>query len=237
VGEIHGRLHLLERPLWAICEDHEANPPSLEPAALIVFDDDIDRGRQSAGVIDRPVCDEWTPFRPRVLRGDNGTALLSFRNGQRLALPLFPSGGGEPAAEGIAAPSLPARARLAGNSRRSARGSSLRSCGAQTGRASAGPDRTRHAAHWRARLKGALPVPLHNCARSYPVDAAEAKHALIALDTGAFVTDRLSAVRLEGEEASFLNTRGVGVGKSGSKVSSGRLTATLKGWFRNGHED
>lgn len=39
-----------------------------------------------------------------------------------------------------------------------------------------------------------------------PVDAPEAKNGRIALDTGAYVTGRLSAVRLEREDASFLTT-------------------------------
>ena len=39
-----------------------------------------------------------------------------------------------------------------------------------------------------------------------PVDRPEVKRGRIGIDTGAYVTGRLSAVRLEGESASFFTT-------------------------------
>ena len=228
VGDIHGRLDLLDRLLKALRDDNAAAAPCDHPPALVFLGDYIDRGLQSAAVIDRLLNEDWAPFQPRFLKGNHEAALLRFLESPDTGPGWMAFGGAETLhAYGLAAPALPAD-RTTWEAAAAALSAALppehlrffkalEPCvrygdyvfvhaGLRPGRALDSQTEldmltirdpflnTRHA------------FPFTVVHGHTPVDAAEAKHGRIALDTGAYVTGRLSAVRLEREETSFLTT-------------------------------
>lgn len=75
IGDIHGRLDLLQRAADAIARDIERLPP-VEPVTIFIGDY-IDRGPASRGVLDRLVASAFpTPIIP--LLGNHETMLLDF---------------------------------------------------------------------------------------------------------------------------------------------------------------
>lgn len=92
VGDIHGRLDLLERALAMIDADDATRPAT--QTRLVLLGDLIDRGPNSRGVIDRTIA--LTIERPdvTVLMGNHEEILLEARGGDRQALGLFNRVGG-----------------------------------------------------------------------------------------------------------------------------------------------
>ena len=74
VGDIHGRLDLLDRLLRIISEHAQSAP---ERRTLIFVGDYIDRGADSRGVIDRLLAPP-PGFQARHLRGNHDQAMLDF---------------------------------------------------------------------------------------------------------------------------------------------------------------
>jgi serine/threonine protein phosphatase 1 len=75
VGDIHGRLDLLEKLAKAIDADLQSDPP--QEAMTVFLGDYIDRGENSAGVIDRLAEGAFpTPF--VALRGNHEATMLDF---------------------------------------------------------------------------------------------------------------------------------------------------------------
>jgi len=78
VGDIHGRLDILDPLLEQIRADVAADPPQDKPV-LVFVGDYVDRGAFSKGVIDRVIAlkadDE---FEVRALKGNHEEAILSF---------------------------------------------------------------------------------------------------------------------------------------------------------------
>ncbi len=74
VGDIHGRLDLLDDLLGQIDEDITARP--VASAAIVFLGDLIDRGPQSAGVIDRLCTLSLFPAKTLCLLGNHEEALL-----------------------------------------------------------------------------------------------------------------------------------------------------------------
>lgn len=67
IGDIHGRLDLLERAIAAIARDVEANGPA---ALTVTLGDYVDRGPDSRGVLDRLIANPFpTPYVP--LKGNH----------------------------------------------------------------------------------------------------------------------------------------------------------------------
>jgi serine/threonine protein phosphatase 1 len=80
IGDIHGRLDLFEALLERLAADHAARPAA--PARLVLLGDYIDRGPQSAQLLDRlangpPAWTSWT-----LLRGNHEQALLDLWDGR-----------------------------------------------------------------------------------------------------------------------------------------------------------
>ncbi len=79
VGDIHGRADLLEKLLQIIRKDALVEPVNHRPI-LIFLGDYIDRGFQSKGVIDLLLGDLVSPFETYFLKGNHEAAMLQFLN-------------------------------------------------------------------------------------------------------------------------------------------------------------
>lgn len=103
VGDIHGRLDLLDELLDLIARDDAGRPPA--QVDLIFLGDLIDRGPHSAGVIDRLMALRLDGFSPRFILGNHEEMLLNaleategevmrffLRNGGRETLLSYPIG-------------------------------------------------------------------------------------------------------------------------------------------------
>jgi serine/threonine protein phosphatase 1 len=76
IGDIHGRLDLLDALLASIRDDQKAR--SEAPVILIFLGDYIDRGPDSKGVVDRLLEGFPAPFSGVFLKGNHEHLLLSF---------------------------------------------------------------------------------------------------------------------------------------------------------------
>jgi serine/threonine protein phosphatase 1 len=81
VGDIHGRLDLLDRLLAAIEQDLEQRPP--RKALLVFLGDLIDRGPDSRGVVERLRTYCHDKLRPYFLAGNHEEVLLRLLSGER----------------------------------------------------------------------------------------------------------------------------------------------------------
>lgn len=78
VGDLHGRLDLLERLIQVIVADVRSLAPRQQPM-LVFLGDYVDRGPESAGVINRILRLKSKPaFEVRTLKGNHEEALLQF---------------------------------------------------------------------------------------------------------------------------------------------------------------
>ncbi len=91
IGDIHGRLDLLESMLDLIRSDQEGRSPS--PAALIFLGDYIDRGPDSKGVVERLLQEFPAPYAPVFLKGNHEDLLLSFIRDPNPSLNWLRNGG------------------------------------------------------------------------------------------------------------------------------------------------
>lgn len=80
VGDIHGRLDLLDTLLERIRVDAAHHPLDAE-RELIMLGDYIDRGPDSKGVVDRLIDGPLPGFRQVCLKGNHEDALLAFLDG------------------------------------------------------------------------------------------------------------------------------------------------------------
>jgi serine/threonine protein phosphatase 1 len=76
IGDIHGRLDLLDSLLALIRDDREGRSPA--PAVLIFLGDYVDRGPDSKGVVDRLLEGFPAPYSAVFLKGNHEDLLLSF---------------------------------------------------------------------------------------------------------------------------------------------------------------
>lgn len=78
VGDVHGRLDVLEQMIQVIVGDVRAQQPRQQPL-LIFLGDYVDRGPESAGVVERILRLKKKPaFEVRTLKGNHEEALLQF---------------------------------------------------------------------------------------------------------------------------------------------------------------
>ncbi len=78
IGDIHGRLDLLESLLSLIERDQKGRAGL--PVVLIFLGDYVDRGPDSKGVVDRLIRGFAPPYMPVFLKGNHEDLLLSFLN-------------------------------------------------------------------------------------------------------------------------------------------------------------
>jgi serine/threonine protein phosphatase 1 len=94
VGDIHGRLDLLDDLLSRIDADDAARP--MAETSLIFLGDLVDRGPCSAQVVERLLALSRSARRVRFLMGNHEEVFLRALSGDRHALPFFLRIGGKP---------------------------------------------------------------------------------------------------------------------------------------------
>lgn len=82
VGDIHGRLDLLNDLLSRIADDLRTRPVVAGAATIVFLGDLIDRGPDSAGVIERISTLHDVPARPLLLLGNHEEILLRVLDGE-----------------------------------------------------------------------------------------------------------------------------------------------------------
>jgi serine/threonine protein phosphatase 1 len=82
VGDIHGRLDLLNNLLSRIADDLRARPVAAGAATIVFLGDLIDRGPDSAGVIERISTLRDVPARALLLLGNHEEILLRVLDGE-----------------------------------------------------------------------------------------------------------------------------------------------------------
>jgi serine/threonine protein phosphatase 1 len=92
IGDVHGRLDLLEDLLARILDDAGCHPAD-SARFLIYLGDYIDRGAESRGVVDAVMADPPPGFTVVRLMGNHEAAMLSFLNGESDGLDWLSFGG------------------------------------------------------------------------------------------------------------------------------------------------
>lgn len=93
VGDIHGQLSLLEAIHGLILEDAARIPVSRN--VVVYLGDYVDRGPDSAGVIERLLADPLRDFESIYLKGNHEDLLLRFLTDISVASVWFPNGGSD----------------------------------------------------------------------------------------------------------------------------------------------
>jgi serine/threonine protein phosphatase 1 len=228
VGDIHGRLDLLEDLLRRIGEDAARHPADRE-RSLIFLGDYIDRGPASRGVVDRLVKDPLPGFVTVRLMGNHEEAMLAFLDGQSDGLDWLSFGGLETLLSyEVPLKALPNSLQAATELRRALAArvptshvEMLRRCalshaegdyvfvhagvrpGLPLDKQSAGDLLWIRDDFLRVRV----PLPSHVVVHGHTiVDLPQDREHRINLDTGAFVSGRLTGLVLRGSERRFLTT-------------------------------
>jgi serine/threonine protein phosphatase 1 len=92
IGDVHGRLDLLE-DLLARIRDDAARHSEDGARTLIFLGDYVDRGPESRGVVDAVMADPLPGFTPVRLLGNHEEAMLSFLDGESDGLDWLSFGG------------------------------------------------------------------------------------------------------------------------------------------------
>src|SRR5262245_46401867 len=92
IGDVHGRLDLLEDLLSRISEDARRHPAD-QTRQLVFLGDYIDRGSESRGVIERLLDDPMPGFSKVYLMGNHEEAMLAFLDGQSDGMDWLSFGG------------------------------------------------------------------------------------------------------------------------------------------------
>lgn len=225
VGDIHGRADLLEALLRQIdddCRDHAGQ------VRLIFVGDYVDRGLQARAVIDRLIALERERYALTFLRGNHEAALLDFLSRPETGPYWFAIGGAETLySYGLTAPATGAsldELKTASAAFKAALPDAhhewlLRlELMARSGdylfvHAGVRPGRPLEQQDERDLLEIREPFLKHRGALPYvvvhghtPADRVVEDERRIGLDTGAYATGRLSAVRLEGALRHVLST-------------------------------
>ena len=92
IGDIHGRLDLLDDLLARIAEDAVRHPADLT-RQLVFLGDYVDRGSESRGVVERLLGDPMPGFSKIYLMGNHEEAMLAFLEGASDGLDWLSFGG------------------------------------------------------------------------------------------------------------------------------------------------
>lgn len=228
VGDVHGNLDLLEEMLHSI-EANAAATGARDPVVLFLGDY-VDRGPDSRGVLDR--LRAWSPpFERRFLMGNHEQALLAFLRDPKAGAAWLDHGGLATLASFEVRPPVRGEIndveRVAGDLSAALGGERLAFLRALESHAVYGgycfvhagvddakelKEQTEREFYWaRARFLRSSRRWTHIVVHGHtPVEAPYRDHRRIAVDTGAYATGRLSAVRLEGENVAFLEVRRAG---------------------------
>jgi serine/threonine protein phosphatase 1 len=228
IGDIHGRLDLLEQTLALIAEDAHRHPKDVS-RSLVFVGDYIDRGPDSRGVIERLLDDPLPGFTTVRLRGNHEDSLLRFIDRQGDGRAWLTYGGLETLMSyGVAVRDLPADPAAADELRQAtwaalpaAHEAFLRRCslhhveddyvfvhaGLRPGRAL--DDQSPQDLLWICDdfLRSPTPLPGMVVVHGHTIcDIAQDKGHRINIDTGAFSSGRLTTLVLRGAARLFLNT-------------------------------
>jgi serine/threonine protein phosphatase 1 len=228
IGDIHGRMDLLQSLLERIHADHAARPPADDGAVLVFMGDYVDRGPRSRDVVGLLAQGDHRPFTTRFLKGNHEAALLRFLERPETGPSWTAYGGAETLfSYGVAPPPTPSSAKAweaASEKLRAALppahlaflqglelafsygGYAFVHAGFRPGR-DLGEQAEADMLSIREPFLSAGDVFGYTVVHGHtPVNEPQTPPGRIAVDTGAYVTGRLSAVRLEGEDVSFLTT-------------------------------
>jgi serine/threonine protein phosphatase 1 len=228
IGDIHGRLDLLTDLLAQVAVDAERHPAD-QRRELVFLGDYIDRGTESRGVIDALLDLAWPDFTRTFLMGNHEEAMLEFLDGQTDGVGWLTYGGLETLISyGVAIRKLPTDAESAAEMRDALQAAVppshvdfLRRCvlshvagdyvfvhaGVRPGRSL--EQQNRRDLLWIReeflRASGGLPgkVVVHG---HTICDTPQDLGHRIDIDTGAFVSGRLTCLVLRGEGRRFLAT-------------------------------
>lgn len=228
IGDIHGRLDLLNELLVHVATDVERHPADRE-RELVFLGDYIDRGPESPQVIEALLKLDWPGFTPVFLLGNHEDAMLEFLDGESDGVAWLTYGGLETLVSyGVAIRRLPANEDATTELRQALSAAVpqrhvdfLRRCvlshvvddyvfvhaGIRPGRSLEHQDR--HDLLWireeflraRSALPGYVVVHGHTICDE-PQDLGHR----IDIDTGAFVSGRLTCLVLRGATRRFLMT-------------------------------
>jgi serine/threonine protein phosphatase 1 len=228
IGDIHGRLDLLEQTLALVDEDARRHPK--DASRLLIFVGDyIDRGPDSRGVIERLLDDPLPGFTTARLMGNHEDALLGFLDGHSDGVGWLTYGGLETLMSyGVPVRALPADPAAADELRQATRAALpasheafLRRCllqhieddyvfvhaGVRPGRAL---DRQSPQDLLWIRddfLRSPAPLPGRVIVHGHTIcDNPQDLGHRINIDTGAFVSGRLTTLVLRGASRRFLDT-------------------------------
>jgi serine/threonine protein phosphatase 1 len=229
VGDVHGRLDLLEDLLLRIRDDADRYPAD-SARTLIFLGDYVDRGSESRGVVEAVMSDLLPGFKTIRLLGNHEDAMLSFLEGKSDGLDWISFGGLETLLSyGVPLRSLP-------NSGEAVRAlqaalieavpehhvAFLRSClrhysvgdyvfvhaGVRPGIPL--EKQTKSDLLWIRDdfLRVRVPLTGHVVVHGHTIcDLPQNRDHRINIDTGAFVSGRLTCLVLRGRERRFLSTR------------------------------
>jgi serine/threonine protein phosphatase 1 len=228
VGDIHGRLDLLTELLTKIAYDAGRHPEDCE-RRLIFLGDYIDRGMESRGVVETLLSKPWSGFDSTFLLGNHEEAMLDFIRGRSDGSAWVAYGGVETLLSyGVALRRLP----LDGSATRELREALrqavpvahidfLNNCvlshtegdyvfvhaGVRPGRAM--EQQTRDDLLWIRDdfLRARVPLPGKVVVHGHTIcEMPQDLGYRIDIDTGAFVSGRLTCLVIRGSTRRFLNT-------------------------------
>jgi serine/threonine protein phosphatase 1 len=228
IGDIHGRLDLLEQTLSLVAEDAHRHPKDVS-RSLVFVGDYIDRGPDSRGVIERLLDDPLPGFTTVRLMGNHEDSLLRFIDRRSDGLAWLTYGGLETLMSyGVAVRKLPPDPATAEELRQAtwaalpaAHEAFLRRCslhhveddyvfvhaGLRPGHAL--DDQSPQDLLWIRDdfLRSPTPLPGMVVVHGHTIcDIAQDKGHRINIDTGAFSSGRLTTLVLRGAATLFLNT-------------------------------
>lgn len=228
IGDVHGRLDLLDDLLRRIADD-AARHASDSERELIMLGDYIDRGPASKGVVDRLLVDPLPGFRTVHLMGNHEDALLAFLDGASDGLDWLSYGGLETLMSyEVPLRSLPNTLAASMELRRSLEQALpqshlefFRQCAlshtvgdyvfVHAGVRPGVPldQQTPNDLMWIRDdfLRSRTPLPQHVVVHGHTiVDLPQDRQHRINVDTGAFVSGRLTCLVLRGAERRFITT-------------------------------
>lgn len=228
VGDVHGRLDALGLLLHDLAEDALAARPA-QPPLLIFLGDYVDRGPDSRGVVELiQKARRWPRFEVRALKGNHEEALLQFLEDPDFGPIWFDNGGGATLLSYGVAPPLKAESEAWARARDEFAAAlpiahkrffenlelmivqgdyAFVHAGVRPGVPLA--EQAEHDLLWIRQefLQARRPFEKMIVHGHTPAESAQLTPVRLGVDTGAYVTGVLTAVRLQGEEQRIMQAR------------------------------
>ena len=231
IGDVHGRLDLMSQLLKQVAQDADSHPEDIE-RCLVFLGDYVDRGPESRGVIEVLLSRPLPRFTCIFLLGNHEDAMLEFLDGRSDGLGWLSYGGLETLVSyGVLLRALPTNAAAASELRDALRAAVpaehvdfMRSCllshregdyvfvhaGVRPGRPLAKQQRQDLLWIRDDFLRAASPLPGAVVVHGHTIcDVPQDLGYRIDIDTGAFVSGRLTCLVLRDHSRRFLATGGM----------------------------